>query len=143
MYWSATRKPLPCLLFVLPMLLAYEVGVTLIGGASADAYRTGADAWMRESLAAIGLRDRWLPPMGLVLAILAWQAFAVRRPGGSAPAFSWGWRPRACLRPGPDRAEPAGRIGVSTSLEGGRLARREARGHPPGGLGRLPRGGGV
>ncbi len=66
--------PLACLVFVLPMLLAYEVGVTMVGGPSADAVRTGADAWMRHALAGLGLTDRWLPPLVLVAALLGWQA---------------------------------------------------------------------
>src|SRR5438094_86565 len=30
-YWRATRHPLACLLFLLPLLLAYEVGVLRLG----------------------------------------------------------------------------------------------------------------
>jgi hypothetical protein len=48
--------------------------VLWIGGASADAMRTGADAWLRNALGTIGLTDRWLVPLGLVLGLLAWQA---------------------------------------------------------------------
>src|SRR5262249_40917535 len=57
-YWSLTRRPLPCLLFVLPILAAYEVGVLWLGGASAEASRTGADAWMRNGLATLGFTDQ-------------------------------------------------------------------------------------
>jgi hypothetical protein len=71
-----TRRPLPCLAFVAPLLLAYELGVAWMGGAGAEAGRTGADAWMRHGLAALGLTDRWLPPLGLALALLAWQAIS-------------------------------------------------------------------
>jgi hypothetical protein len=60
------------------LLLAYELGVIWIGGASAEAWRTGADAWMRHGLAALGLTDRWFPPLCLALALLAWQALAAR-----------------------------------------------------------------
>jgi hypothetical protein len=73
-YWSQTRRPLPCLVFVLPILAAYELGVLWLGGASAGALRTGADAWMRQALAALGLTDQWLLPALLVIALLAWQA---------------------------------------------------------------------
>jgi hypothetical protein len=72
-YWSQTRRPIPCLLFVLPILVGYELGVTWIGGPSADALRTGADAWMRTVLSSLGLTDRWLLPVALVLGLVAWQ----------------------------------------------------------------------
>jgi hypothetical protein len=54
-YWSATRQPLPCLAFILPILIAYEVGVARLGGPAADALRAGADAWMRRGLMSLGL----------------------------------------------------------------------------------------
>ena len=46
---------MPCLVFVAPILLAYELGVLWLGGDSADALRTGADAWMRHGLVALSL----------------------------------------------------------------------------------------
>jgi hypothetical protein len=73
-YWSRTRRPLPCLVFVLPILAVYELGVLWLGGDSAASLRTGADAWLRQALAAVGLTDQWLLPLGLILALLAWQA---------------------------------------------------------------------
>lgn len=73
-YWALTRRPLPCLIFILPLLLAYEAGVLWLGGGSSQAPRTGADAWLRQLLATAGLTDQWLLPLGLILALLAWQA---------------------------------------------------------------------
>lgn len=73
-YWSTTRRPIPSLAFVLPLLIAYEVGVAWLGGPSADALRAGADAWVRRGLSALGLTDRWLLPIALVSGLLAWQA---------------------------------------------------------------------
>ena len=73
-YWSSTRRPLPCLLFVLPFLLVYEFGVLWIGGSSAEALRTGADAWLRHGLGMLGLTDQWFLPFSLVVGLLAWQA---------------------------------------------------------------------
>ena len=64
-YWVQTRRPLPSLVFVLPLLMAYELGVVWLGGDSASGLRTGADAWMRQVLAGVGLTDRWLPPLAL------------------------------------------------------------------------------
>jgi hypothetical protein len=73
-YWSTTRRPLPCLVFVAPILLVYELGVLWLGGASADALRTGADAWMRHGLVALSLTDQWFLPLSLVLVLVGWQA---------------------------------------------------------------------
>jgi hypothetical protein len=63
---------------VAPFLLAYELGVLWLGGGSAEALRTGADAWVRRGLAGLGFTDHWLVPIGLVLALLVWQAFRPR-----------------------------------------------------------------
>ena len=73
-YWALTRGPLPCLAFILPILLAYELGVYWLGGSAAEALRTGADAWVRHGLKAVGLTDRWLLPLGLAIGLLIWQA---------------------------------------------------------------------
>ena len=73
-YWKTTRRPLPCLAFVLPILIAYEAGVVWLGGPTADALRAGADAWVRHGLANLGLTDRWLLPIALASGLMAWQA---------------------------------------------------------------------
>ncbi|MDG3006599.1 CPBP family intramembrane glutamic endopeptidase [Paludisphaera mucosa] len=73
-YWATTRKPLPSLVLVAPIVLAYEFGVVWLGGGSAQALRTGADAWIRQSLATVGLTDHWLLPLSLFLVLLGWQA---------------------------------------------------------------------
>lgn len=84
-YWSQSRRPLPCLVFVLPILVAYEVGVWWVGagaGAGAEnasAVRAGADLWVRAGLGGLGLTDRWLPPLIIVLALLAWQVADARQ----------------------------------------------------------------
>jgi membrane protease YdiL (CAAX protease family) len=72
-YWKRTQLPFPCIAFVVPMLVVYETGVSILGGASSDALRTGADAWMRQALASLGLRDHLFPPLALVGALLTWQ----------------------------------------------------------------------
>ena len=88
-YWSITRRPLPALVFILPILMAYEAGVIYLGGPSADSLRAGADAWVRQGLASLGLTDRWLLPVGLIGGLLGWQAID-RRDWRFHPAILWG-----------------------------------------------------
>ena len=71
-YFLATRHPWPSLLFLLPLLLAYEGGVVWLGGAHPDALRNGLDAWLRWGLEASGVQPLYFPPA--VIAVL----FAVR-----------------------------------------------------------------
>src|SRR5271157_5879500 len=77
-YWASTRRPLPSLSLVLPIMLAYELGVLWQGGESAASVRTGADAWMRHILASLGLVDQWFPPLALVVILLGWQVASPR-----------------------------------------------------------------
>jgi hypothetical protein len=58
---------------VTPLILAYETGVRWLGGTSAETLRTGADAWMRQVLASLGLTDQWFLPLFLVVILLGWQ----------------------------------------------------------------------
>jgi hypothetical protein len=72
-YWGTTRRPMPSLVFVLPLMLAYELAVLWQGGASARAVRTGADSWLRQVLEAAGLKDQWFLPLLLVVILLGWH----------------------------------------------------------------------
>jgi membrane protease YdiL (CAAX protease family) len=81
-YVRAARHPLTSLLFVLPLLVAYEVGVVALAGAGGDGVRNGADAWVRSQLAASGVSFAWTAPILLV-------AYLVVR-----CAWEWGGRPK-------------------------------------------------
>jgi hypothetical protein len=73
-YWEATRRPFPSLLFVAPLIIAYEISILLlVGGTDQGGLRPGADAWMRRGLAAAGLSDPWFLPLFLVLILMGWQ----------------------------------------------------------------------
>lgn len=78
-YWAVTRRPAPCLAFVIPILLVYEIGVAWLGAEHAALYRTGIDGWFRASLETLGHSESWLPPAVLLGALLAWQS-ADRQP---------------------------------------------------------------
>ncbi|MFO0808724.1 MAG: CPBP family glutamic-type intramembrane protease [Gemmataceae bacterium] len=69
-YWQSTRHPGPCLLFLTPLLFAYEWGVLSLGGSDAASLRNGADGWTRDGLAQVGLRHPVAAP-GVVVAVVA------------------------------------------------------------------------
>jgi len=71
-YWALARQPLHCLLFLLPLLAAYEIGVALAIGDGATA-RNGADYWMRWGLQVVGLKHPLLLPLVVVGLLSAWQ----------------------------------------------------------------------
>lgn len=72
-YWFETRRPFCNLVFLLPLLLVYELGVLLIGGAHSDAFRNGADAWMRQGLLRLGIDLLWLLPALLLGSLVFWH----------------------------------------------------------------------
>lgn len=73
-YLRATRHPWPCLLFLLPLLIAYEAGVWWLGGAESEALRNGVDAWLRWLLLRFGLPAMYWPPVliAVVFLIASW-----------------------------------------------------------------------
>jgi hypothetical protein len=72
-YWSGTRKPLNSLIFVIPLLALYEAGVVWLGGRDSDAFRSGADAWLRGGLDYLGLNRPWLVPTTIIVGLLIWH----------------------------------------------------------------------
>jgi membrane protease YdiL (CAAX protease family) len=71
-YLRSTRHPWPCLLFVLPLVLAYEGGVTVLGGPHPETLRNGADNWLRVGLTRLGISWVWLPPAVLLALMVIW-----------------------------------------------------------------------
>jgi hypothetical protein len=72
-YFLATRHPWPCLLFLLPLLLAYESGVVWLGGAHPETLRNGLDAWLRWGLESSGVQPLYLPPGVIAAVFLVWS----------------------------------------------------------------------
>jgi membrane protease YdiL (CAAX protease family) len=80
-YLHATRHPWPCLLFLVPLLAAYEGGVLWLGGPD-DSLRNGADAWIRLGLETLGVQFSYLAPLLLALVFLGWSwAWRTNKPG--------------------------------------------------------------
>jgi hypothetical protein len=71
-YLRSTRHPWPSLLFVLPLLIAYEAGVALLGGPHPEQLRNGADNWLRVGLMRVGISWVWLPPAVLLALLGLW-----------------------------------------------------------------------
>lgn len=69
-YWSISRTPLTSLVFTMPLVLAYEGGVLLMGRGSP---RNGADVWLRQLLDAAGFGAYFLLPALTVIGLLAWH----------------------------------------------------------------------
>lgn len=69
-YWALSRMPLTSLMFTLPLVLAYEGGVLLLGRGSP---RNGADVWLRHLLDSLGFGEYFLLPVLTVLGLLAWH----------------------------------------------------------------------
>jgi membrane protease YdiL (CAAX protease family) len=69
-YWSLSRTPLTSLVFAMPLVLAYEGGVLLLGRGSP---RNGADVWLRQLLDAMGFGSYFLLPTLTVIGLLAWH----------------------------------------------------------------------
>ena len=93
-YWQLSRTPLTSLVFTLPLVLAYEGGVLLLGRGSP---RNGADVWLRHLLDALGFGQYFLLPLLTVVGLLAWQFLAHDRwrvslaalPGMAAECVLW------------------------------------------------------
>lgn len=85
-YFEQSRRPLASLLFVLPLLAVYELGVAILGP---QAILNGADVWLRQLLLAVGVGSSLALPALIVAILLAWhhttaQAWRVR------PSVLWG-----------------------------------------------------
>jgi len=80
-YWSLSRTPLTSLVFTMPLVLAYEGGVLVLGRGSP---RNGADVWLRTLLDHLGFGQYFLLPALTIVGLLAWHHVAHDR---------WRWSP--------------------------------------------------
>jgi membrane protease YdiL (CAAX protease family) len=85
-YWVESRQPWPSLVFVAPLLVAYEAGVLVMGP---EAVRNGADAWLRQFLELIGFGQYFLLPVLTVCILLGWH-HTTRRPWRLSRGLLWG-----------------------------------------------------
>jgi len=74
-YFQATRHPWPSLVLLLPWLAAYEIGMFALGSGEAEAFRSGADSWLRLALQGCGLQETYWAPVAVVGLLLGWTWF--------------------------------------------------------------------
>jgi len=74
-YWRQSMRPLLSLVFVIPMLVAYEAGV-LWFAAEQPEVRNGVDVWLRGLLGQVGLGVHFLLPVLTCGILLAWHHMA-------------------------------------------------------------------
>lgn len=74
-YWFEARRPFAALLFLLPLLAIYEVGILSLG-ADSLAIRNGADCWMRSWLMRMGMTHHWILPILVVAVLGAWHHYS-------------------------------------------------------------------
>ena len=55
-----------------PLLIAYEVGVLSLGGEQSLSLRNGADVWLRDGFATLGLTHPIVAPLFVVLLLTVW-----------------------------------------------------------------------
>lgn len=87
-YWTATRHPWSCVLFVVPLLAIYELGLYFLGPTPAASLRNGADVWLRSGLAALHISPTYGAPVVLLLILLAWTLL-YRQPRPADPLGVW------------------------------------------------------
>lgn len=73
-YWSEARTPLSSLLFLIPWIVVYELGVLVVGRDQPDTVRNGADFWMRSMLSQAGVGQILLPLLVIGM-LLGWHLF--------------------------------------------------------------------
>lgn len=72
-YWRETQRPFCNLVFLLPFLTLYELGIWTFADARGMTMRNGAEAWLRLWLGHASPDLIWLPPLLLVGALLIWH----------------------------------------------------------------------
>ena len=75
-YFRSTCHPWASLLFLFPLIAAYEGGVYWLGGEQADRLRNGADSWLRWQLEVFGVGHVLAAPavvIGILLLRSCWR----------------------------------------------------------------------
>jgi hypothetical protein len=85
-YWKESSRPLVSLAFIVPMLVAYEIGVIALGP---SAVRNGAEVWLRQLLDLFGLGQYFLLPVLTCVGLLVWHCVS-HTTWAFRPSVLWG-----------------------------------------------------
>ena len=75
-YWDATREPLYCLVFLLPMVLVYEFGAIMLRPAVWPEQQLFAQSLVERVLEWFGAVGFWAPGVLLLATLLIWHLLA-------------------------------------------------------------------
>lgn len=77
-YWDATREPLYCLVFLLPLVVTYEFTAAVLRVAAWPERRLVAQRLIGGALSAFGASGAWLPGVALLLTLAVWHVLTRR-----------------------------------------------------------------
>lgn len=83
-YWDQTASPRFALLFVGPILIAYELGAWWLRSQAGGSPQLVAQAWVADALAWFGPQGAWVPALILIATLLALIVLERGRHGGAA-----------------------------------------------------------
>jgi hypothetical protein len=72
-YYMATREPLVCFVFLLPLIAAYEIGALLLRPMANPERELFAQSAILNVLAWFGAAGTWVPGVALLLTLLLWH----------------------------------------------------------------------
>jgi membrane protease YdiL (CAAX protease family) len=72
-YWEATRTPVYCLVFLLPLVVAYELAAVSLRPEFDPQQRLVAQRLIRQLVAWLGTDRAWVPGAALLLTLVVWQ----------------------------------------------------------------------
>jgi membrane protease YdiL (CAAX protease family) len=90
-YWQATREPTACLIFLVPMIAAYEMGALMLRPEVWPERRLVAQRLIQQLVAWFGTDAVWVPGVALVITLVIWQLVS------QAPWKLRGWVPLAMI----------------------------------------------
>jgi hypothetical protein len=74
-YWDVTHRPLQCLVFLVPLILAYEIGMVMLHGQLPIDEQPGLAArqLLQWLFSLFGVKSLYLPGVAVVFVLLGWQ----------------------------------------------------------------------